>query len=101
MASAEFSSAPGCARIFTERCCMLGLRSHRLRGNSCHRTVAAFNEELRFLDQAMRLLQRVLFSSSLVRTEQIVRELPSRKRIEEQLRVVELAPEGRDNIVGR
>ena len=55
--------------------------------------MAGFDEELGFLDEVMRLFQRILRACALVSIEEVVRKLSASKRIPEQLSVIELFAE--------
>src|ERR1700692_1524002 len=75
-------------------------RRYLLRAQPPVARVRRLNEELRLLDQAVRLLGIVRLMALFVRREVILRELPAHERVEEQLGVVKGLLESRGNTVG-
>ena len=62
--------------------------------------VASLNEELRFFDRLMGRIRRGRRTRFLMNTEEILCKASADKRIEEELRVVEVNPELLDDVVG-
>src|SRR5687767_12226478 len=63
------------------------------RQHTCMAGMRGLDEQLRFLDKLMRAFGRPPVAAMLVRREEVLSELASRKRVEEKLRVVELLAE--------
>ena len=61
--------------------------------------MAGLNEELRFFHYLPGRFGRSWVSRFFVRTEKILCEVAAHKRIEEKLRIVEVGPELRDDVV--
>src|SRR5262249_49030720 len=75
-------------------------RRRRRRAEARVALVSGVDEEARLFDELVRRLEARRLAAIFVRPEEVLRELPARERIEEELRVVEVLPELGHDLVG-